>query len=784
MQPINQSVLHAIMQERRVAYAITDRELRVNEFHGSIDLAGAGGGMFYGRSLLELVPELIGCEELLDDILKERLPRFELARINRKAASGRKLYLRLVSLPYRDERGQVLGLLQLIEDVTDAGQTEQRLSQQRNDLRLLQEQLSHQNAELTSMNAQLERAVHMREEFMAMMSHELRTPLTSILGMSEALQRHYYGPLSDEQYESLRTIIENGNHLLELINDILDYARVEADRLELSFSAVAVDELCQSALRMVAPIAQKKQIEVLLQIHPEAMALRADERRLKQILVNLLGNAVKFTAEGRPIGLEVSGDTERRIIQFMVWDTGIGIAEGDIERMFQPFVQLDSGPTRQHIGSGLGLALVQRLVKLHGGIVTVVSAPGEGSRFTVTLPWNGELDVTGMQAALFTRAHDTQNEQNGWNRVRGASSAAPALFTTPAPFTLALPSPEDLEMDLPGAERQSTVLIVDDDVGVRETLAALLGGEGYQLAFSGSGSDVLELAAQVLPDLILLDVMLPGVDGFALCRRIRADARLGEVPIVMITALDDRTTRLVGFRCGADDFISKPFDGVELAARVRTITQLNRYRRLLSERARSEAQLQRFNVELTQAYDATIEGWSLALDLRDHETEGHCRRVTDLTVQLAEQMGVPEDDLIHIRRGALLHDIGKIGVPDYILHKPGPLTDEEREILKRHPLYAYQMLAPISYLRPALDIPYYHHEKWDGSGYPSGLKGDKIPLAARIFAVVDVYDALRSDRPYRNGWPEEQVREYLRQQAGLHFDPEIVAIFLQGQDAS
>lgn len=189
--------------------------------------------------------------------------------------------------------------------------------------------------------------------------------------------------------------------------------------------------------------------------------------------------------------------------------------------------------------------------------------------------------------------------------------------------------------------------------------------------------------------------------------------------------------------------------------------------------------LQRSNIDLRVAYDATIEGWSRALDLRDNETENHTLRVVETTLELASMMGINNEDLIHIKRGALLHDIGKMGVPDQILHKPGPLTDEEWAIMRRHPQFAYDMLSPIGYLHRALDIPSCHHEKWDGSGYPRGLKGEQIPFAARIFAVIDVWDALRSDRPYRNAWPEEKVLEYLMDQSGKHFDPDVVRMFLE-----
>ena len=189
--------------------------------------------------------------------------------------------------------------------------------------------------------------------------------------------------------------------------------------------------------------------------------------------------------------------------------------------------------------------------------------------------------------------------------------------------------------------------------------------------------------------------------------------------------------------------------------------------------------LQRSNQELSLAYDTTLEGWGKALELRDKETQGHTRRVTNLTLELARQMNIPEADLLQIRRGTLLHDIGKMGVSDNILHKDGPLTEEEQFEMRKHPQYAYDMLYPIAYLRPALDIAYCHHEWWDGSGYPRGLKGEEIPLSARIFAIIDVWDALLSDRPYRKAWPHEKVMEYIRDLSGKQFDPQVVDMFFR-----
>ncbi len=192
---------------------------------------------------------------------------------------------------------------------------------------------------------------------------------------------------------------------------------------------------------------------------------------------------------------------------------------------------------------------------------------------------------------------------------------------------------------------------------------------------------------------------------------------------------------------------------------------------------RDVARLEQAQQSLEQSYEATLEGWARALDLRDRSTEQHTARVADLATELARAMGLGEPELTYLRRGALLHDIGKMGIPDGILLKPGPLDPAEWAIMRQHPRYAFDLLAPIKHLEPVLDIPYCHHEKWDGSGYPRGLKHEEIPLTARIFAVADVWDALTSNRPYREAWSQERALAYLRDQSGVHFDPAVVAAF-------
>ena len=307
------------------------------------------------------------------------------------------------------------------------------------------------------------------------------------------------------------------------------------------------------------------------------------------------------------------------------------------------------------------------------------------------------------------------------------------------------------------------------------TIEGLLYQENLEFLFAENGKDGLRKADQTSPDAILLDLMMPDMDGYEVCRQIRANKALAEVPIIMITAVDNREARLSGLAAGADDFLTKPFDSLELKIRVMNILRLNRFRNIVEQRD----QLTRMNSEILTAYDKTIEGWSRALDLRDRETEGHTLRVTEISVALARLVGFSEEQLVHMRRGALLHDIGKLGIPDSILLKPGKLTDDERKVMSMHPVYAYEWLNQIDYLRPALDIPYSHHEKWDGSGYPRKLAGENIPIAARIFSIIDVWDALRTERPYRNALPEDEVRKYLFDHKNRDFDPVITDLFLE-----
>ena len=286
---------------------------------------------------------------------------------------------------------RVVGLYGLMKDITEHVRVEEQRTQAEAALQeersLLSRRVAERTAELRAANQELERAVRLKDEFLASVSHELRTPLNAILGLSESLQEGIYGPVNLEQTTALSGIVESGKHLLSLINDILDLSKIEAGKVTLSLDEVPVTALCEASLRLIRQPALQKCIAVSLSTDSAVTTIRGDPRRLKQVLVNLLSNAVKFTPEGGAIGLEVTADAQHHQVRLTVWDTGIGIAAQDYGRLFQPFIQLDSSLARQYAGTGLGLALVSTMVKLHDGSVSVESSVGGGSRFCVALPW-------------------------------------------------------------------------------------------------------------------------------------------------------------------------------------------------------------------------------------------------------------------------------------------------------------------------------------------------------------------------------------------------------------
>jgi PAS domain S-box-containing protein len=405
-------------------------------------------------------------------------------------------------LVVRDKQGKAMRVTGCHLDITERRQREQEQELRRANERLLQ-------------------VARMKDEFLANMSHELRTPLNAVLGQAEALAEGIFGPVTEQQRGALQTVEESGRHLLSLINDVLDIAKSNAGHLELEREQVPVEEVCQESLRLMREQARRKKISVAYSSDGEVPYLNADRRRLRQILLNLLSNAMKFTREGGRIGLEVTSREGGEAVAFTIWDTGPGIAREDVKRIFEPFVQLDAGLARQNEGSGLGLALVRRFVDLHHGMLEVDSEVGRGSRFTAILP------------------------------------VGPHVTEEPTPSTSASPEP----VPSPGRSdsvARRTVVIADDSEANTRHLHGYLVAHGYAVRIARDGLEAVRLCREVRPALVLMDIQMPRLDGLEAIRVLRADHVTAAIPIIALTALAMPGDRERCLEAGANEYLSKP----------------------------------------------------------------------------------------------------------------------------------------------------------------------------------------------------------------------------------
>jgi putative two-component system response regulator len=291
-----------------------------------------------------------------------------------------------------------------------------------------------------------------------------------------------------------------------------------------------------------------------------------------------------------------------------------------------------------------------------------------------------------------------------------------------------------------------TILVADDNEANRELLSALLTAEGYQVVSAADGQQALARVHSDSIDLALLDVVMPRPTGFEVCQAMKSKPETRLIPVILLTSLNSDADRIHGIMCGADDFLNKPVNKHELLARVNSLLRLKQ-----------------FTDELDNA-ETVLLSLALSIEAKDPYTEGHCDRLSKYSVALAEKLGLPEDLRVALRRGGLIHDIGKLAVPESILLKPGPLTSEERKIMEQHTIAGERICAPLRSFRHVLPIIRHHHEKQDGSGYPDGLKGAEVPLTARILQITDIYDALTTDRPYRKALPLEKAFAIMREE--------------------
>jgi response regulator RpfG family c-di-GMP phosphodiesterase/signal transduction histidine kinase len=634
--------------------------------------------------------------------------------------------------------------------------------------------LEEATAKLQESNEKLKTLDQVKMQFFANVNHELRTPLTLMLAPLSPMIQERMGPVTDLQRETLDSVRHNGFRLLKLINNLLDLNKLEAGRMRLRPKTLDFDDYIESILASVKVLADQKNISLFFQHPLTKVELTIDPDQFEKVVLNLLSNALKFTPEKGRVTLYIEEREETVVLT--VEDTGTGVPAHMLDAVFDRFRQVEGSAAKS--GTGIGLALAKEIVSLHGGMIRVESELGQGSRFIVELlkgtkHFSEEITdrrQSDMPVAYKKRSSD--GEQEGI-RVQDIVANARDLQLV------------DLEkVDFQAAARTERrhdyqVLVIDDSPEVLKLMHLLLNDE-FDLDFASSGEEGLRILRERAPDLVLSDVMMPGMDGHELCRRIKAEENIKHTPVLLVTARSASEMLAAGMESGADDYIIKPFNAVELKARIRSHLRM---RQVEAELALANRNLKMRTSDLVDRqrtlFISMVKSLVSALEAKDFYTRHHSARVTDFSLKIARHMGFGERELDDLELAALLHDVGKIGIPENILNKPGPLTSEEYKAIMDHPVFGEGILKPVVELTQIAKVVRYHHEKYDGSGYPDGLKGLEIPLGARIMTVADAYDAITSKRPYRGEESHHYAVKEIIRCSGAQFDPEVIQHFME-----
>jgi PAS domain S-box-containing protein len=606
---------------------------------------------------------LFGLDQVCNDCKASSLSGRETYHREIKDPEDNSVYLASFS-PIKNIDGSE-SVMCIYRDITSLRKTENELREEKN---LLSIRVDQRTADLSRLNAELEKALRMKDEFLANMSHELRTPLNSILGLSEVLQDELYGPLNQNQQKSLKTIEESGRHLLALINDILDVAKIEAGKIELELSPCSIHGICQASLNFIKQTALNKNINYSIKIETTSETIYADERRLKQILINLLSNAVKFTPQNGEIGLNVYENRSDENFTFTVWDKGIGIKPESIQKLFKPFVQIDSSLSREFAGTGLGLTLMKNLTEMHGGCVTVESTEGKGSEFSITIPnkiCNNSIDQTNTgEFQIFAQnqnrnpvgkvfiVEDVSTEfeylsifkdqlgleyqisRDNSNIIESIQRYNPDMIIIDKELNdivmwdkfekiknnqiisripLIVLSKTETDKDLDGGlvnkcivkpltkekleevvtkfiinaheqaveknlKEKGLILIAEDNENNIQMMLDYFRNQNYKIICARNGKETIELAEEKYPDIILMDIQMPVMDGIEASETIRKhkDEKVANIPIIALTALAMPGDRQKCLDVGMNDYVKKPVRLKQLVLKIEEILSKNK----------------------------------------------------------------------------------------------------------------------------------------------------------------------------------------------------------------
>ncbi len=624
---------------------------------------------------------------------------------------------------------------------------------------------------LEKANAELKQLDELKTRFFANVSHEVRTPLTSIIAPVQSMYSGDAGKLTLDQQDMVGQVYRNSLRLLDMINQMLDFSKFDAGKMQLRLEKVDLAETVQDTIAIFQEVTKRKGIELIYEQQHEIPQVFLDFDKVERILTNLLRNAIKFTHHGS-IRIEVAKNNGSLLLQ--VKDTGIGIPVDHLEHIFKRFQQVDSSTTRRYEGTGLGLTIVKEAVDLLRGTISVSSQQGKGTLFQVQLPVNLEdlepnafrerRDRTRRKEGTFFHGNDQREE------IRRHEDHAKVTLDDLALIDRheAINQKKDKETEeTRQVEKTDRILLVEDNPDLRSYVRKMLDRFGHSVTTAVDGLDGWQQTEKDLPDIIVSDIMMPKMDGYELINKVKSTASTMHIPIILITAKPGLESKLKGLETGADDYLPKPINVRELDARINNLITMRKFQHALAEAEALDARMEELSMSFAQS-----------LEIRDFKTGGHSRDVLQLGSIIAEGLNIPLDH--KLKDSLLLHDIGKIGIPDSILLKESPLDNEEWRIMKKHPEIGYNLLKNFDSYKEVSRIILAHQEHYNGTGYPKGLKGNAIPLIARIIGVADAYHAMTNDRPYRKALSTEAAIAELLKHSGKQFDPQIVEIFISG----
>lgn len=610
---------------------------------------------------------------------------------------------------------------------------------------------------------------NLRTRFFSNISHEIRTPLTLLIAPLESMLQGELGDVSEEQRSYLQLMYENAQRLLKMVNELLDFSKLEAGKMKLFYQEEDVCALVNTVLETFIPYAEKTGIRFETKIPSDPVLLFIDAEKVEKVIINLVFNAFKYVAEKGVV--RVTLEESKKNAKFTVFNTGEGLPAEVLSQVFDRYAQFENySRDKKPQGTGLGLALSKEFISLHKGTIRMKSKPGQGINCEFTLPKGTDhidKDLLALGWGELERRKGVDGKPTRPLPTKGASS----LYTEISGFYFLKRSDlhrfEETIKRTTNAQKlyleedRKKVLIVEDNNEMRGFLRYVLANY-FDIYDAVDGQDGFEKATRLQPDLIISDVMMPNRNGYEMTKLLKAQDATCRIPIILLTARANNLNAMIeGLNIGADDYVSKPFNIKELIARANALLRMEAL------------------YDQLESTEGVIFSLANAVEAKDSYTEGHCYRLAELSMEMGRRLGMEPDRLQVVKNGAILHDVGKIGVPEAILTKPGHLTEEEREIIKQHPLIGERICKPLKYTINILPIIRSHHERFDGGGYPDGLAGDKIALEARIVAVADSFDAMVYDRVYRKGIGITRARTIFKDERNAgQWDPELVDVFL------